>query len=128
MAKQRSTSSRPTTTLQRAAHLYRLIEVLGAGPQKRDTLARRLGRGLRGFYRDLEALRKAGIGLALEDGRYALTEKVNEAMAKLPFPDPGLTFGEAQQLARGRSLAHRKLAEQIQVVSSAAAPKRKPQK
>jgi hypothetical protein len=31
----------------------------------------------------------------------------------LPFPDPHLTLGEAQQLAKGRSAAHGKLKKQI---------------
>jgi hypothetical protein len=34
-------------------------------------------------------------------------------VARLPFPDPVLTLGEAQQLAKGRSPAARKLKQQI---------------
>jgi hypothetical protein len=38
---------------------------------------------------------------------------VQDALARLPFPDPRLTLGEAQQLARGRSTSHKKLQQQI---------------
>jgi hypothetical protein len=100
-------------TPERAARLYRLLRLLGAGPQKRETLTRRLHLDVRGFYRDLELLRAAGIGVGLDRRRYTLTEDADEAVARLPFPDPRLTLGEAQQLAKGRSKAHRKLRTQI---------------
>jgi len=35
------------------------------------------------------------------------------AIARLPFPDPVLTLGEARELAKGRNLAQRKLKQQI---------------
>lgn len=100
-------------TAERAARLYRLLQILGAGPQTRAVLMRRLRLDMRGFYRDLELLRAAGIELALIDRRYVLTGPVKAAVALLPFPDPHLTLGEAEQLARGRSPAHRKLRGQI---------------
>ena len=115
-------------TLERAARLHRLLTLLGAGPQKRETLVRRLGLGVRGFYRDLDALRRADIEVALEAGRYALQGDLEEAMERLPFPDPGLTLGEARQLARGRTAAHRKLAAQVNAVTGAErAPRRRRQ-
>ena len=83
------------------------------GPQTRGTLARRLGLDVRGFYRDLELLREAGIKLALVDRRYALEGTATAAIARLPFPDPHLVLGEAIQLAKGRSDIHRKLRAQI---------------
>jgi hypothetical protein len=58
-------------------------------------------------------LRSSGIDLALDRRRYTLVMKVDEAIARLPFPDPRLTLAEALQLAKGRSAAHRKLKEQI---------------
>jgi hypothetical protein len=56
----------------------------------------------------------------LRDHRYALTEPAGEAIARLPFPDPRLTLGEARQLAKGRSAAHRKLQELIRRITGPA--------
>jgi predicted DNA-binding transcriptional regulator YafY len=118
MAARRSRAAVPVAavTFERAARLRRLLHILGGGPRKRDLLIRQLGLGVRGFYRDLDAMRKAGIDVALEGGRYVLQGDAEEATTRLPFPDPGLTLGEARQLARGRTAAHRKLAAQVQAV------------
>jgi hypothetical protein len=116
MAKKRSTRPSPasrTVTAERAARLCRLLKLLATGPQTRSALTRRLRLDVRGFYRDLELLREAGIELTLARHRYALEGKADDAIARLPFPDPRLTLGEAQQLAKGRTLAHRKLKGQI---------------
>jgi hypothetical protein len=90
-----------------------MLTLLGEGPQTRAGLIRRLGLGVRGFYRDLEVLRAVGIIVDLVKGRYALTLKLKEALERLPMPDPGLTLGEARLLAKGKSKAHRKLQGQI---------------
>jgi len=119
MARKRTTTSKAlprTVTADRAARLYRLLKLLDAAPQSRDRLIRRLKFDVRGFYRDLELLRAAGIELPLVNGRYTLQETVHDVYVRLPFPDPGLTLGEAQQLARGRTAAHRKLKAQIQQI------------
>ena len=120
MAKKPSKPSLPpaakAVTPERAARLYRMLKILGNGPQTRVALARRLRLDVRSFYRDLELLRGAGIDLPLERGRYALQEKAADAVARLPFPDPRLTLGEADQLAKGRSAAHRKLRAQIAAI------------
>jgi len=100
-------------TAERAARVYRLLKLLGAGPQPRTTLIRRLRLDIRGFYRDLELLRAAHIDVPLKNQRYTLTGSVKEAIARLPFPDPYLTLGEARELAKGRSPAHRKLKSQL---------------
>ena len=71
---------------------------------------------MRGFYRDLEVLRAIGIAVRLSKGKYLLEEEVAAAIDRLPFPDPSLTLGEARQLARGRSLAHRKLRELLEQI------------
>jgi predicted DNA-binding transcriptional regulator YafY len=116
MAKKRSKRATPalrTVTAERARRLYRLLQHLGQGPQTREALTRHLRLDVRGFYRDLQLLRAAEIAIRLEDKRYALDEGVDRAVARLPFPDPRLTLGEAQQLAKGKTVAHRKLAEQI---------------
>jgi hypothetical protein len=102
-----------TVTANRAARLYRLLMLLGKGPQTRAGLTRRLKVGIRDFYRDLVVLNKVGIEVILEDGRYLLAEESTQAIDRLPFPDPGLTLGEARQLAKGRGRAHKKLKEQI---------------
>jgi hypothetical protein len=104
-------------TTARAARLYRLLTLLGERPQTRAVLTRRLKLGLRGFYRDLVALREIGIRVDLVKGRYVLEASAAAAQALLPFPDPGLTLGEAQQLARGRTAAHRKLKGQIEEIT-----------
>jgi len=103
-------------TAQRAARLYRLLQLLGKGPQIREKLTRRLHLDVRGFYRDLKLLRAAGILVQLRDRRYSLRETVDRAVARLPFPDPVLSLGEARLLARGRTAAHRKLKEQIKKI------------
>lgn len=116
MAKQRSTPAAKTVTADRAARLHKLLRLLGNGPQKRDALMRRLRLDVRGFYRDLEALRDAGIEVSLNDRRYALKEDADDAIARLPFPDPRLTLGEAVQLAKGRTVVHRKVKSLIEQI------------
>ena len=119
MAKKRSPRTSPAlraVTPERAHRLCRLLQRLDAGPQTRATLTRQLRLDVRGFYRDLELLRSAGIAVTLREGRYTLDEDVAAAIARLPFPDPHLTLGEAQQLGKGRTAAHRKLQEQIQEI------------
>src|SRR4051812_33607289 len=120
MAKKRKPTPKPgatAITAERAARLYRLLALLGQKPQTRAALAARLKTGVRGFYRDLEVLRKVGIAVTLTAGRYVLQGTAAEAQARLPFPDPGLSLGEAQALAKGRSAAHRKLKGQIEDIT-----------
>jgi hypothetical protein len=102
-----------SVTPERAGRLFRLLTLLGAGPQTRATLTRRLRLGVRGFYRDLEVLREVSIQIALTNGKYSLLEPAAQAIHRLPFPDPGLTLGEARQLARGRLGAHKKIRQQL---------------
>ncbi len=110
MAKKRSALPPcKSVTAERAARLYRLVRLVGQTPMTRAALMRRLGLDIRGFYRDLELLRAAGVVLALQHQRYNLQEDVDQATARLPFPDPCLTLGDAEQLSRGRSAAHRKV-------------------
>mgnify|MGYP002623807196 CR=1 FL=1 len=99
-------------TTERAARLCRLVQLLGPG-NSRAQILQRLDIDVRAFYRDLELLRNVGVGVTLEEGRYGLSEAPDEAMKRLPCPDPGLTLGEAQQLSKGRTKAHRKLKAQI---------------
>jgi hypothetical protein len=109
---------RPSVTPDRFNRLYRLLQFLGSGPKTRERLTRHLELDVRGFYRDLELLRAAGIEVTLTMGRYGLSEDAEDAVARLPFPDPRLTLGEARRLARGRTLAHRHLQQQIDRATS----------
>jgi predicted DNA-binding transcriptional regulator YafY len=119
MAKKRSprgSAALKAVTDERARRLARLLQFLGKGPQTRAALTRHLRLDVRGFYRDLELLRAAGIAVTLEDRRYTLQEPVAQAIDRLPFPDPHLTLGESRQLARGRTAAHRKLQAQVRAI------------
>jgi hypothetical protein len=100
-------------TADRAARLYRILKLLGKGPQKRGALTVSLKVGVRDFYRDLRVLREIGITVGVAAHHYRLEGDVKEAMARLPFPDPHLTLGEVQRLAKGRTSAHKKLQQQI---------------
>jgi hypothetical protein len=92
------------------------LHLLRGRPQSRAALTRRLHLDIRGFYRDLELLRAAGIAVALRDQRYVLGESLPKAVNRLPFPDPHLTLGEAKELAKGRTSAHRKLKQQLALI------------
>jgi hypothetical protein len=112
----RSSQELKAVTAERAARLHHLLKLLVRGPQTRDRLVQRLRLDVRGFYRDLELLRESGIDLPLVDRRYVLRGKIVDAVARLPFPDPHLTLGEAMALAKGRSPTHRKLKAQIEAI------------
>jgi hypothetical protein len=99
----------PSVTKDRAARLCRLLRLLGSSSQTRANLLRRLDLDVRGFYRDLETLRKFDITVELKEGRYTLKGKVDAAVNRLPFPDPHLTLAEAVKLSKGRTAVHRKL-------------------
>src|SRR5689334_22112459 len=103
MARPRRTST-PSThalTVERAARLCRLLRLVGGRKQTRATLLQRLKLDVRGFYRDVKLLREVGIVVELHKGKYVLEGDAEEAVERLPFPDPHLTLGEAKQLARG---------------------------
>jgi hypothetical protein len=104
---------RSGVTPDRFARLYRLLNLMAEKPLGRDALARKVGLDVRGFYRDLGLLRASGIGVNLKQGRYRLEGDVDTAVALLPFPDPLLTLGEVRLLAKGKTVAHRKLREHL---------------
>lgn len=117
MAKKAHAPPTPATvTPERATRLVRLLNLLGTGPQSRATLLRRLRLNIRGFYRDLEVLRSVSIEIELAKGKYQLKEEAALAIERLPFPDPGLNLGEARQLAKGRTRAHRKLRDLLEQI------------
>src|SRR5436190_10339777 len=99
----------PAVSLDRARRLIQLVQMLGAGSQARAKLMRPLRLDVRGFYRDLQCLRSAGIEVSLQNGKYTLVGKQEDAMARVPFPDPGLSFGEAATLAKGKTAPHQRL-------------------
>jgi predicted DNA-binding transcriptional regulator YafY len=112
-------------TTERTARLYQLLRSLAEAPQTRNGLTRQLRCDVRSFYRDLQLLRELGFAVPLRDQRYHLEGELSDALDRLPFPDPNLTLAEAQQLAVGRSAAHRKLQQQIaQIVPAQPKPKR----
>ncbi|MHB1421661.1 MAG: hypothetical protein ACYC3I_00415 [Gemmataceae bacterium] len=118
MAKKRKPPAKPTSatpgvTPVRFVRLYRMVTLLASGSQTREVLARRLHLDVRGFYRDLDLLRSSGVSITLAQGRYTLEQDADDALALLPFPDPRVTLGAAQTLAKGRSPVHRALAETI---------------
>ena len=101
----------------RAARLFRLLAILGDGPASRQRILRKLRVDVRGFYRDLETLRELGVDvLSGDDNRFALAVDLDDALALLPFPDPGLNFRDVQLLARGETVAHRKLRRRLNSV------------
>lgn len=107
-----------SVTAARVARLYRLLQLLAAGPLTRPALLRRLGLNQRGFYRDIELLRAAGIRVIPSAGRYSLEPGLEAAVELLPFPDPQLTLGEAQRLARGKTSVHRALQARVEQIVS----------
>jgi predicted DNA-binding transcriptional regulator YafY len=128
MAKKTAKRSRGrsrSVTAARVARLYRFINLLSRGPVARTVLLRRLGLNQRGFYRDIELLRAAGIRVVPSEGRYSLVPDFAEAVDLLPFPDPRLSLGEAQRLSRGGTAAHRALRDQVERITHAARPSRK---
>lgn len=113
MGRSRPHDPPPVVTAQRAARLYRLLSLTAEKAQTRPAILRRLRVDLRGFYRDLELLRTLGIGVITDGDRYQLLGKLDEALARLPFPDPGLSLREALMLCNGRTDAHRKLRTRV---------------
>ncbi len=125
MVTRRPTSPTPAApvTAERAMRLFRLVTLLGERPRTRQFLTRRLSVGIRDFYRDLEILRRSGVDIVHQDNSYTLLTVFKTAQSLIPFPNPGLTLGEAEQLARGRSAAHRKLQSLVQSLTLVGQPR-----
>jgi predicted DNA-binding transcriptional regulator YafY len=116
---QRSRRRSSSVTAARVARLYRFIRLLARGPMPRAVLLRRLELNQRGFYRDIELLRAVGIRVRSDEGRYSVTPGFDAAVNLLPFPDPQLSLGEAQRLARGNTAAHRALRRRVEQITRA---------
>lgn len=93
----------------RAGRLYRLLRLLSGGPTARPALLKRLRVGMRTFYRDVDLLRECGVEIETGNGGYALRESLEQALDRIPFPNPELTFGDVLVLMKGRSTSHQKL-------------------
>jgi len=106
-------SDRKSITADRFVRLYKLLKLLASGAKDRPTLTKRLGLDVRGFYRDLQLLSQAGIRYTVHDGKYSLDGDLATATVLLPYPDPVLSLGEMEQLAKGKSAAHAKLRQQL---------------
>jgi hypothetical protein len=104
----------PHLTSQRAGRLYRLLLLLRSGPCHRDVFLRNLGVDLRGFYRDLELLRSLGVAVGVEGKRYRLIDPLGDALARLPFPDAGLSVQDALVLSKGTTDAHRRFRRRLE--------------
>jgi predicted DNA-binding transcriptional regulator YafY len=114
MARKKPTPAPVLLTTQRAARLYKLLSLLGESSLTRRILLTRLKIDVRGFYRDLEALRAFRIEIGMgDDNRYSLPISLDEALSRLPFPDPGLSVRDVLQLCNGTSAAHRKLRHSV---------------
>lgn len=127
MARKTSSPQPRPVTAERASRLYHLISLLGKKAQSRDEIVEALQLDVRTFYRDLETLRNWGIHINLDtEGRYSLAISKTDAIGLLPFPDPQLTVGEAEQLAKGRTKAHKKMKEALNVIKAKPEPKKTP--
>lgn len=115
MAKKKRSSKivQSPLTEERKARLFRLVNMLEGKPLPREVLTKKLGLGVRDFYRDLKTLREIGVEISLKENKYHLLIGIEQAKMILPFPDPHLTFGEAEQLAKGRNKVHQKLSEKL---------------
>ena len=104
----------PRVSSRRAARLYRLVTTLDESARSRPQLIR-LGRaGMRTFYRDLTLLGDYGIEVRMSEGRYELVTPLNEALSRLPFPPPELSFSDVLELSKGRGSAQAKLKAQLE--------------
>ena len=118
MAK-RASSKRPPAvhvTLQRAARLHRLVAFLATAPNGRTAVLTELRIGLRTFYRELELLKKRGIKVRFIKKLYHLIGTRDDALGRLPVPDPELSFAEMAELARCPCPAGLRLAELLAAV------------
>jgi hypothetical protein len=124
MTSQGTTRRRPSVhiTLQRAARLHRLVRFFSSVPRTRSVILSELRIGLRTFYRELELLKKCGVKVRHKQKLYHLVPTAAEALGRLPFPDPQLSFAEMAELAVCECAAGRRLAELLAEVVNEPAP------
>jgi hypothetical protein len=116
-------------TLQRAARLHRLVRFLATSPRARSSILSDLRIGLRTFYRELELLKRCGVKIRHKNKLYDLVPTAAEALGRLPFPDPQLSFAEMAELAQCPCPAGQRLAELLAtVINQPEPPKNRPGK
>ena len=93
----------------RATRLFRLLTLLGGRAQSRTGLLKKLRVDLRSFYRDIEYLRGLGVSITAAHGGYVLSDTLDNAFGRLPFPDPGLSVRDVMHLLNGSVSAKKKL-------------------
>ena len=96
-------------TLERASRLSRLLKLIAKTARPRDVLMAKLRLDVRGFYRDVKALRARGVLLSVDGDEYRLAEDLDDARGKLAAPDPMLTVADLRALGKGHTEAHKKL-------------------
>ena len=112
----KSADSTSGIATHRAARLYRLVTMLGEKAKPREFLLRKLRVDVRGFYRDVEFLRDLEIDITTTDGSYVLSSELDDALGKLPFPDPGFSVRDAMHLLNGSSAVKKKLKKKLEAV------------
>ena len=113
MARKKSEPITPSLSMARATRLCRFLAMISGSSRSRRVIMSRLKLDLRTFYRDLEYLRSLNIEITFQDDSYQLVGSLDDAIDRIPLPDPGLSLREAMTLARGNSEAHRKLRRRI---------------
>ena len=98
-----------TITPERATRLYKLLSTLESKSLTRSQIERKLRVSMRTFYRDLEVLRAFDIDLKQADRKYQVGD--TEWRSKLRVPDPQLSFAEAEELAKGKTAANKKVGD-----------------
>jgi hypothetical protein len=72
---------------------------------------------MRTFYRDLTLLEEYNIRVLFTDNRYRLDTPVKDALGRLPFPAPKLSFADVIALSKGRGPAQAKLKAQFNALT-----------
>lgn len=111
-----------SVSLERAVRLFQVVDLLAEKERTRRHLLQALKIDIRTFYRDLELLRDCGIQVILLSRHYRLVTPAAQARSALPFPDPGLSLGEAEILAKGRTKVHRRLRELLAAITRGSIP------
>jgi predicted DNA-binding transcriptional regulator YafY len=106
-----------SVSLERAVRLFQVVDLLAEKERTRRHLLQALKIDIRTFYRDLELLRDCGIQVILLSRCYRLVTPAARALDALPFPDPGLSLGEAEVLAKGRTKVHKRFRELLATIT-----------
>lgn len=120
MAKAEQTETPTTLTTARASRLFKLLNLLEGSTRARATLLKRLDFDLRSFYRDIEVMREFGIEITVQGDKYTLATSLTDALQKLPFPDPGLSFADVMEMSKDQNLpVQKKLRSRLHQITKA---------